>query len=732
MNNITETKVALCVAAAITASASLPLSAQVAQNEAENITEEIFVLGKRRAYQGNFNTFENPSSVQMMDSELLRKVGALDLNDALDLSAAVARQNDFGGLWNSFSVRGFSGDINLPSGFLVNGFNAGRGFGGPRDLVGIESVEVLKGPRSALFGRGEPGGTINLTTKRPQFQDKGDIRVTYGRWDQLRFEGDLQTTTGASDTVGIRLAGFYEEADSFRDTVETERFGLYPSITWNASYATSITYELEFTKQEIPFDRGVAFTEEFGFTPRSTFAGEPGDGPIKTEVLGHQLELQHNFSNNWSLLAGLGYRETSLKGAASETNFDGRQTLSLDGRTLSRFFRYRDFDSEYLVARFELAGEFKTGAIKHRLLAGADYDEFENRLFILRYRPGFFAEGTDIDTLDPAEYLFLDVFNPVYGQHPQPIPGPNTDREEQLDGFGFYVQDQIDLTEQLQIRLGVRWDDFEQDLTNLRAQPASTIKTSDSRVSPQFGAVYLVNDGLSVYASYGEGFRQQTGSDFSGNQFDPNLTESAEVGLKLDLAHFYDGISGELTLAMFQVDQSNILVNDDRPEAVAAGFFSAPAGEARSRGFEFDANLAFESGFSAWISYAYTDAQWTTSNPDADFGAAIEDGDPFINSPEHQLSLQISQSFDVMGMPAQVGSGLLYTDERLGWTAFDFYLPDYTTVSLFGEIELTQGLKLRVDVDNIFDEEFYTNSFADVWVQPGTPRSYRISASYTF
>ena len=61
------------------------------------------------------------------------------------------RQNNFGGLWNSFSVRGFSGDINLPSGFLVNGFNAGRGFAGPRDIVGIESVEVLKGPRSALF-----------------------------------------------------------------------------------------------------------------------------------------------------------------------------------------------------------------------------------------------------------------------------------------------------------------------------------------------------------------------------------------------------------------------------------------------------------------------------------------------------------------------------------------------------------------------------------------------------
>ena len=242
--------------------------------------ESIFVSGKRRAYQGNFSELENPTAVQLIDGELLRDVGALNLNDALDLSASVSRQNNFGGLWNSFSIRGFSGDINLPSGFLVNGFNAGRGFGGPRDIVGIESVEVLKGPRSALFGRGEPGGTINLTTKRPQFEKGGEFRATAGRWDQLRFEGDVQTTVGANDQVGIRLVGFLEDSESFRKTVETERFGFYPSVTWDVSADTSITYELEVTQQEIPFDRGVAYSEDFGFSSRETFVGEPSDGPI--------------------------------------------------------------------------------------------------------------------------------------------------------------------------------------------------------------------------------------------------------------------------------------------------------------------------------------------------------------------------------------------------------------------------------------------------------------------
>ena len=706
-------------------------SAQAVSDQEAGAVRSIFVMGQRRAYQGNFDNLENPTAVQLIDGELLREAGALNLNDALDLSASVARQNNFGGLWNSFSIRGFSGDINLPSGFLVNGFNAGRGFAGPRDISGIESVEVLKGPRSALFGRGEPGGTINLITKRPQFRTEGEFRATIGRWDQLRFEGDVQSSFGSNEELGIRLVGFFEDAESFRDTVETERLGFYPSATWNISEDTNVTYELEYTEQEIPFDRGVVYSDDFGFSPRETFAGEPGDGPIETEVVGHQLELQHNFSSNWSLLAGFGFRDTTFEGNASEPNFGGRQTYFRDGRTLSRFFRYRDFESDYSVLRAEVAGEFYSGDFRHRLLFGADHDQFDNSLFILRYRPGSIGDR-DVSELDPAAYLLLDVFNPVYGQYPLPNPGPNTDREEELKGTGVYIQDQIDITDRFQVRLGLRWDDFEQDLNNLRANPATTRTTSDTRVSPQFGSVYMVNDGFSIYASYGEGFRQQTGSDFQGNQFDPNLTESAEFGFKWDLLNRANGMSGIVSLAAFQVDQSNILVNDDRPEAVAAGFFSRSAGEARSRGIEFDVNVDTASGISIWFSYAYTNAEFTNSNPDADFGALIERGDPLINSPEHQLNLQASKSFVVGGMPALIGGGVLYTDERLGWTGFDFTLPDYTTARLFGQVEVTEALSLRVDVDNVSDEDFYTNSYADVWVEPGAPTRWRFTAAYSF
>ena len=732
MNNNFIKRVLLS-SAAIGVTASILVSTASAQTEAasEPDYDVIFVKGERRAYQGNFDQLENPTTDQILDLEVLRNAGALDLDSALDLSASVARQNNFGGLWNSFSIRGFSGDINLPSGYLVNGFNAGRGFGGPRDIVGIEAVEILKGPRSALFGRGEPGGTVNLITKRPNFETGGYVQGTIGSWEQYRFEGDVQTTLGENEEFGVRFVGFYEDAESFREGVETERYGFYPSATWNVTEDTKMTYELELTRQDLPFDRGVVFSDDFGFSPREVFVGEPV--PIETEVLGHQFEAQHNINENWSFLGGVGYRETSFAGDAFEPQFGSRQTYFQDGETISRFFRSRDFDSDYLTLRGELAGQFETGSLRHRLIFGADYDKFENTLIIDRYRSRFPAGGDVTDPALIAEHLLLNTSSPVYSANLNPSAGANTNRTENLTGYGIYIQDQIDLTEKLQIRIGARFDDFEQDLTNFLADPATTITSSDSRVSPQFGVVYLVNDGFSVYGSYGEGFRQQTGQDFQGNQFDPNITKSMEVGFKAELGEFYDFVDGSVGLTLFRVEQSNFLVNDDRPEATAVGFFSIPAGEAESTGVEFDGNLTFANDFSLWFSYAYTDAEFSNSFADADgFGFTIDSGDPVINSPKHQLSVQAAKGFELGAMPGKIGGGILYVGERNGFVGSDFTLPSYITVRLFAEIEPLDGLSARFEVDNLFDETFYTNSFANVWVQPGMPRRFRITTTYRF
>jgi len=202
--------------------------------------------------------------------------------------------------------------------------------------------------------------------------------------------------------------------------------------------------------------------------------------------------------------------------------------------------------------------------------------------------------------------------------------------------------------------------------------------------------------------------------------------------VKADLAAYLDNAQSFVTLAAFQVDQSNILVNDDSPAATAAGFFSIDAGEARSRGIEFDADLAFDSGFNVFLSFACTDAEFRTSQPDADFGALIEAGDPLINAPDHQLSVLVSQDFDVANRPVSVGGRMLHVGERLGFTGFDFFLPDNTIFGLFGEVEVADGFTIRGDIENLFDATYYTNSFADAWVQPGAPTTARVTARLGF
>ena len=706
----------------------LCLALLAGNTHAQTEIDEIVVVEVRQAYRGDFSVLEIPQAELDIGEQILDDTNAVDLVSALDLSASVARQNNFGGLWNSFAIRGFVGDENLPSNYLVNGFNAGRGFAGSRDIGGIERVEVLKGPRAALFGRGEPGGTINLVTKRPKFETQGEFKIAAGSFDTYR--ADIDYTTPLSDQFAVRLVGFYEDAESFRDTIATERYGLFPSLMWRAGENTRLVYEAELTGQKVPFDRGVvAVDNELDVVPLSTFLGEPGNGPMDAKATGHQLELQHDISDNWSTLVGINYRDTSLQGFDTAATLSGsRQFLFRDGENLSRERRSRDYDAKYYVLRGEISGEFETGSIKHRILIGADFDDFENDQVFMRARGGGIQPGEDPTDPIVAERLqVINIFDPVYGQFPLPDPSPLTDRVENQGSFGFFIQDQISLTDSLDVRIGLRFDDYDQELNN-RASDTLT-KSSESQVSPQFGVVYRVNDDLSLYASYGENFRPLSGSDPQGNPFDPNTTTSVEGGVKFALR---DGaLQG--TASVFHIKQKNIL-------AVTGGFEPVAAGEAESSGFEFDINGQITDSVDFWASYAYVDAKTKNDFNDPNFGVSIPAGTRLLNVPEHQLSLQISKDFSENGLPLRAGGGLVYTGERLGQFGDffgqpdlgEFELPDYVTLRAYAQYALSESASLRLDIDNLLDEDYYLNSFASLWVQPAAPINWRASFIYQF
>jgi iron complex outermembrane receptor protein len=695
--------------------AVLGLGAPMAAS-AQDAGDDIVVTGQRQAYRGDISLRETPQNIAVIDTEMLEDAGATRLSEALDLNASMARQNNFGGLWDNFAVRGFAGDENLPSGYLVNGFNAGRGFGGPRDMAGIERVEVLRGPNAALFGRGEPGGSVNLVTKIPAFDFAASAGISAGSFDTYR--GDFDVTGGLSDSLALRAVGFYEDAGSFRDTLESTRYGFMPSALLRFGANTTLTYDLEITRQEIPFDRGVvAINNRLGVLPIERFLGEPGDGPLEAEVLGHQVQLQHDFSADWRILLGFGHRDTSLEGFSTEAELTaGRQRVFSDSQSLSRQRRFRDYDSTHVVWRGEVGGRFSTGGIEHRVLIGADHDAFENDQVFLRARPPLVASQTT-----NAAGNIINILNPVYGAFPPPIPGPQTNRVEDQESVGFYVQDQIRLSDRVQVRLGARHDDFNTD--NLNRATGTRTSFSDSKLSPQAGIVFALNDALSLYGAYGEGFRPNSGADFAGRAFAPEESQSAEIGVKFSLL----GGDIEATAAVYTMTKTNVLTADP----VNAGF-SIAIGEAESQGFEFDLNGELPGDVDLWVSYAYVDAQVARNALDPNFSSIIRAGDRLINVPEHTLSVMASKDFMFAERELELGAGVLYVGDRLGETATTFELPAYTTLRVFASYELSDALEIAGEINNVTDEEYYTNSFHRFWVAPGAPRNASVSLRFNF
>ena len=256
--------------------------------------EHIEIKRLWQPYRGNVPLKDTPQAVDSISSDKIESGGITRFIDALSFSPSIVRQNNSGGMFDSFAIRGFSGDENNPTGYLVNGFNS-RGYNGNRSTANVETIEVMKGPGSALYGQGEPGGTINIVTKKPEFAQSGYVQLTLGSDDKKQVEFDY--TNGATDDVAYRLNGAYEDSDTHRDHVFIESLHLNPSVLWNISEVTSLSYEMEILDQKKPLDRGVfVLNNNFDAVKPESFYGDIRDGGHQVEALGHQLLFNQKLS----------------------------------------------------------------------------------------------------------------------------------------------------------------------------------------------------------------------------------------------------------------------------------------------------------------------------------------------------------------------------------------------------------------------------------------------------
>jgi iron complex outermembrane receptor protein len=641
---------------------------------------------------------DTPQSVRVLTADLLKDVGVTSLASALDLSSGITRQSNLGGLWDSYSMRGFTGDPNFGSDYLVNGFSSSRGYNGLRDSASTASVEILKGPASALYGRGEPGGTVNITTKKPRFTPAYSIDLSVGSFHTYRSAVDL--TGPISDDIAYRLNGAVETGDSFRDTVKTRRTFISPSFIWLIGDSTKLSYEVERTNQRAPFDRGVvAVKGVLGLVPDSRFLGEPGDGQTEVRSLGQQVFVEHEFNDRWKLQTGVSYRTSSLAGFASEAT-----ALAADDRTLLRLRRYRDFSATDKSGRIELLGKFDTGPVTHNVLFGADFYRFEDRRIQARRAPS---------ATNPYS---IDIYNPVYGGVAAPLL-PAVDTLENQKSHGLYVQDQIDLTAQWKMLLGVRSDRYDQTVQNYRTTALNN--QSLSATSPRAGLVYQPIPTLSLYGSVAKGFRPNSGISVDNKGFPAESSKSYEAGAKLESA---DGkLTG--TLAYYHITKQNVLTTNPLNTD-----FLMPAGELASRGIELDVSGEIYKDLRLAAAYAYTDAKVTKGD------ATIITGSRFPNVPRQSGSVVLTKAFTINGQAATFGGGLTYVGERSGDVAFTsgFKLPAYTTAKLISSWSPSKNLRLSLNIDNLFNKRYYASSYNQVWVAPGQERTITFNLNYKF
>lgn len=669
---------------------------------ADPATDTVIVTGERAAYRNlsvagatKTDTLPRdlPQSVRTLNAELLHDAGVTSFSGALDLTSGISRQSDLGGLWDSYAMRGFTGDPNFGSDYLVNGFSASRGYNGLRDVAGTQAIEVLKGPSSALYGRGEPGGTVNILTKKPHFTPAATLDLSIGSHATKRAAIDL--TGPLSETVAYRLNAAHQAGGSFRDTVETSRDYAAPSFVWLAGRDTTVSYEIEATRQRAPFDRGIpAIQGVLGAVPAPRFLGEPGDGRVTVQSLGQQLFVQHVLAEGWSLQGGAAYRDSSLQGFSSDAN-----DLLADGHTLRRQRRYRDWSALDRSARIELLGSASLLGMRHAFLVGVDRYQFDDYRVQLRRNPS------------AANPYAIDVFNPVYGAVAAPLT-LSIDTVEHQHASGLYAQDQIDLAPRWKALLGVRADRYHQTVINHRT--AANNQQDLHAVSPRAGLVYQPTGAWSLYASIARGFRPNSGIAIDNSAFPSEQSRSHELGVKLETP---GGLAG--TLAVYRIDKENVLTPNP-----ANTDFSMPAGAVASKGVEFDVAGQLRKGLKLSAAYAYTDARVTQGDN------TIRTGSRFPNVPRHSANLLL-----VAGdANASVGGGLAYVGERFGNVAAssDFRLPAYTTARLLASYAPGPRWRVAASIDNLFDRRYYASAYSPLWVAPGTTRSLSATLSYRF
>lgn len=625
-----------------------------------------------------------PQSISVVTKDQVEAQGATNITEALRYTPGVTVES-FGAnaFFDAFKLRGFDAPryldgLRLPADSTT--------FAVPRiETYGLERIEVLKGPSSGLYGQSDPGGLLNMVSKRPTDTPHYEVEGTFGSFDRFQGAFDVGGPVDKNGQYLYRIVGLGRDSNSQTDFVQDNKLFIAPSFTFRPDIDTSFTLLSQYQKvdnkgyqQYVPGQ--VSFlANPNGQIPYGRYLGVPGSDGYNLEQWAIGYAFEHRFDSGIQFRQNLRYTEVSNDLASVRT--EGMLTDSL----VSRTYNYVKANAANVALDNQLQADFATGPLVHKVLVGVDYFDL--------------WAHTDYRT---TPIVPIDAYDPVYNTAVPSFSSlsPFILRDDSQTQAGLYAQDQVKL-DRWTLTMSGRQDWASTDFTSLSIYPpAGNYTRNDSAQTGRVGLNYLFDVGLSPYVSYSTSFTPNLGADSSGHSFKPTTGEGTEAGIKFKP----NGSNLMLTAAVFQINQQDVLTADPTNP-----FFSVQTDAVRVTGFELEAkgNLTRELEISG--GYTHLDPKVTAS-------IAGYAGKYMMNTAQDQAALWGKYTwYDGPLAGLGIGAGVRYVGETYGDVFNTFIIPSYALIDASVSYDLAyarpdwKGWKAQVNVTNLTDH-FYVAS----------------------
>ena len=646
-----------------------------------------------------------PQSISTITKEQIKDKMDFTLKDAVDQVAGV---NDYSG-FDEFSIRGFLAN----NAHMINGLRGYSTTYTTNMLVNIERIEVVKGPSATLYANCDPGGTINLVTKKPLSQQAAELDVSWGTWNHVRAEGDITGPLNKDRTLLYRFNAGYDNKLSFRDLLYSKSYELAPSLSYVPNEKLQVNIDFSISHINTILDRGQpGFQDNLSLkaTPISLIASQPGNFLHETDIAANAL-LSYKINKHISFNSG--YLNYQTQQNVAEHGVQGYITND------SVYLYYSNWDYQSSTNTFSnyFTSHFNTGKFSHQFILGYDYVKSVVNLTQNYYElPNQFGSGSGIVGT-------FSLKHPIYGNLPTSsyqLSGYSADASAVNPSIyhtqGVYLQEQVGIGK-WKLLIGLRQEAYRAD----GDQEDSSQEDIVNIFLPRVGLVYELKPNLSLYGTYNKGFdpfEASSSTQVFNAPFKPVTSELFEIGAKMNW------LSNKLatSLAIYQLTLQNVAVNAN---VISNPNLYIQQGEERSRGIEMEANGNILPNLSVSVSYAYCVAKVLKSIILAQEGAIVE------NAPRNASSSLIKYTFN---HGALKGFGIVagHTQASVRNTLTPgLILPGYIALDAGLRYEV-KHFNLAFNLNNITDVIYWTGAYNNVNKWPGTPRNFMVSAGYRF